>query len=82
MMVNENKEIYIGSTNDLKRRFAEHNIGKSFSTKNHKWKLVYYEAYFSEQDARIREQKLKQHGRTKSHLKNRIQTSLLEISVG
>ena len=49
-------ELYIGQTNDLKRRFAEHNAGESISTK-HKapFKLVYYEAYQSRSDAVYRE---------------------------
>ena len=82
MIISKNKEIYIGSTNDLRRRIIEHNQGKSFSTKNNKWKLVYYEGYFSEKDARTREQKLKQHGMAKAHLKKRIVASLREISAG
>lgn len=55
LIKNEKNEIYYGSTNDLRRRFAEHNSNKSFSTKGHKWKLVYYESYHSETDARNRE---------------------------
>lgn len=54
------KQFYIGSTNNLQRRFKEHNNGKSFSTKNKgSWKLVYYEASNVEADARKREQYLK-----------------------
>ena len=30
------EELYIGSTNDLKRRFKEHNDRKSFSTKEYR----------------------------------------------
>ncbi|MBU2542282.1 GIY-YIG nuclease family protein [Patescibacteria group bacterium] len=71
------KGIYIGSTNDLRRRFVEHNSGKSFSTK-HKmpWKLIYYEAFLSEKDARERERQLKNHGQANGHLKKRIANSL------
>ncbi|MBI1866555.1 MAG: GIY-YIG nuclease family protein [Candidatus Staskawiczbacteria bacterium] len=73
------KELYVGSTNDLKRRFKEHNNGEVFSTKNKKpWNLVYYEAFFSEKDARNREKKLKQHKQGLSHLKTRIQNSIKE----
>jgi putative endonuclease len=40
---------YIGSTNDLKRRFEEHNsgIGGTYSRNNRPFELVYYEAYIS-----------------------------------
>ena len=51
--------IYFGSTNDLRRRLSEHNTGKCFSTKGSKWKLIYYEAYLSEIDARNREHQIK-----------------------
>lgn len=47
---------YVGVTADLKRRVKEHNAGKNFSTKPYiPWKLVYYEAHLSEDDARRRE---------------------------
>jgi len=61
-------EIYIGYTDNLERRFKEY--------KHKHPELVYYEAYKSEKDARIREMKLKQHGQTKRRLKERIQHSL------
>ena len=61
-------EIYIGCTDNLVRRIKEH--------KNKNPELVYYEAYKSEKDARIREMKLKQHGQTKRRLKERIHDSL------
>ena len=53
-------ELYISQTNDLKRRFVEHNEGKNISTK-HKTplKLVYYEAYQSKSDTIYREKQLK-----------------------
>ena len=70
---------YIGSTNDLRRRFAEHNNGMSLATKaHHPFRLVYYESYASKKDALIREKKLKQFGSTSGHLKARIKFSLLE----
>ena len=41
---------YVGGTNDLKRRFAEHNGGQSIHTNKFKpWKLVTYVA-FSDHD--------------------------------
>ena len=49
-------ELYVGSTNDLKRRLEEHNRGENFSTSwRGPFELVYYEAYKSLEDARERE---------------------------
>lgn len=79
VLQNEHKNLYVGSTNDLKRRLAEHNNGRSFSTKGYCWKLVYYEAFAGEKDARQREQKLKQHGYSLRHLKSRLKQSLGQI---
>jgi putative endonuclease len=70
VLKNENtKELYYGYTNNLERRFDEHNI-------NRKRKLIYYEAYLSELDAREREKKLKYYGQTRTCLKNRLKDSL------
>lgn len=69
------KQFYIGSTNDLKRRFTEHQSGKSLSTKNRgPWELIYYEASQSRSDALIRENYLKT-AWGKRYLKNRIKNS-------
>src|SRR6266571_5703310 len=68
-----NNQLYIGSTNDLKRRFAEHNKGKEFSTKRYMpWNLMYYEAFETEHLARLREKSLKHHGNAIKELKKRI----------
>ncbi|OHA15475.1 MAG: hypothetical protein A3A10_02245 [Candidatus Tagabacteria bacterium RIFCSPLOWO2_01_FULL_42_9] len=70
-------EIYTGSTNDLRRRLFEHNNGAEISTKRYKpWRLIYYEAYQSEKDAREREKKLKNHGNAIREVKKRAQWSL------
>ena len=61
---------YYGYTSDLRRRFTQH------TKKNNLWKLVYYEAYATESDARRRELKLKQYGQARSRLKARIADSL------
>lgn len=57
---NKNKQLYIGYTSDLKRRFKEHNLGLNFSTKRYMpWKIIYYEACTEESDAKRREKYLK-----------------------
>ena len=73
----KDNELYIGSTNDLRRRFLEHNQGLNRSTKYRKpFKLIYYEAYKSEDDARQREHNLKLRANALSQLKRRIIKSL------
>lgn len=65
-------EIYVGSTNNLRRRFFEHNHGVEQSTRRYRpWSLVYYEAYFFEKNARDRETRLKKHGNALRELKKR-----------
>lgn len=72
------KETYIGSTNELKRRLAEHSKGgKKFTTrKEGVWELIYTEIYKSSADAKLRESKLKHHGSGKHELLKRLQHSL------
>jgi len=73
----KDNNLYLGSTNDLKRRLTEHNKGLVFSTKNRTpFELVYYEAYKSEKDTRIREKNLKLRSRALSQLKRRITESI------
>lgn len=69
--------LYIGSTNDLKRRFTEHNSGKVFSTRLRRpFELIYYEAYKTEKDCRKREHNLKLRSRAFAQLKKRIKNCL------
>ena len=70
-------EMYIGVTNDLKRRLGEHNNGNQTATHRvvGKWTLVYAEAYRSKNDACEREKRLKDHGRAKQELYKRISES-------
>lgn len=78
VLQNATRELYYGSTNDLKRRLSEHRRGGTFSTEGKDWNLVYYEAYRAESDARRRESQIKQHGHAKRWLKERIYDSLHE----
>ncbi len=69
--------IYIGNTNDIKRRFVEHNHCEVGATKRYApLRLVYYGAYADEADALDREYKLKHHGSVIGHLKKRLKHSL------
>ncbi len=70
-------KLYIGYTNDLKRRFSEHNSGLNTSTKHRRpFELVYYEAYKSKIDAMERERKLKQFKNSYTELCKRMKNSL------
>jgi len=71
-----NKKWYTGSTINLRKRFKEHNNGKSnWTKKGIPWKPVYYGACLNEEDARSREIYLKS-GMGKRYLKNRLKRSL------
>jgi len=73
----KNNELYIGSTNDLKRRLVEHNNGKVHSTKPYlPYKLVYYEAFGADSDARRRESMLKCRGQARRQLLVRLKDTL------
>jgi putative endonuclease len=73
----KDNELYLGSTNDLKKRFKEHNSGLVASTKARRpLRLVYYEAYASEKDARHREHNLKLRAKALIQLKKRIKLSI------
>jgi len=44
--------LYIGYTNNLKKRLKEHQEGKSFATKSRTpFRLIYYQAFISQKDA-------------------------------
>ena len=75
----ETKQIYIGSTNNLRRRLLEHNSHSTKATHriSGEWSLRYAEIYIDKQNALDREHKLKHHGSAKQKLLNRIEKSLL-----
>lgn len=53
-------KFYIGFTEDLKKRLAEHNEGKSFATKCRRpFELIFYEGYRNKYDALRREKYFK-----------------------
>jgi putative endonuclease len=73
---------YTGYTSDLRRRFAEHEKGQVSSTQLRRpFKLIYYEASLSQQDATRREKYLKS-GNGKIYLKNRLKQFLEQNPTG
>ena len=69
----KDSRFYIGSTHDLKKRFAQHNHGEAgYTQKYMPWELIYYEAYTRRNLAENRERKLKNHGKGFTELKKRI----------
>ncbi|MDO8676184.1 MAG: GIY-YIG nuclease family protein [Candidatus Azambacteria bacterium] len=71
---NKDGKLYIGSTSDLKNRTEKHNHGYVIATKNRRpLKLVYYETYMNQRDAKRREIFLKGgkgHGELKIQLED------------
>lgn len=67
---------YTGCTKDLRKRFKEHQENQSTYTKNRgPFRLIYYEACLSKDDAYTRERYLKS-GMGRRYLKNRIKRFL------
>lgn len=74
----KDSNLYFGFTADLSRRFAEHTKGEVVSTgKRRPLRLVYYEAYRDERDARNRELQMKRRAKAYISLKRRLKNSLL-----
>jgi putative endonuclease len=56
----KNGRLYKGLTEDLRRRFKQHNMGQELSTKAWApWELLYYAAFKNKTDARREELFLK-----------------------
>jgi len=72
----KNDKFYIGFTNDLRKRFKEHNDGKSTYTRGRgPYDLIYYEACLEKEDARSRELYLKS-GRGRRYINSRLKRFL------
>mgnify|MGYP001582334177 FL=1 len=66
-------KLYTGYTTDLRRRLSEHNEGMTKSTKTRTpFDLLYYEAYMSQADAKLREKNLKRSAGARTALKRRL----------
>ena len=76
LLVNEKGEIYTGFSKDLKRRIQEHDRGSGYTARKGNWKLCYYEAFLSEEDARKRERALKQSSQSRRWLYERVRMSM------
>lgn len=76
----KNDSLYIGFTKNLNKRIDQHNNGENISTKkNIPWGCIYFEGYFSKEDAMVREDNLKIFGKAYGQLKRRIKNSLLML---
>lgn len=72
----KDKNFYTGYTKNINKRFAQHNNGEVFSTKNRlPMKLVYWEGCLNQKDATNREKYLKT-AWGKRYIKNRIRCYL------
>ncbi|MBI2442967.1 MAG: GIY-YIG nuclease family protein [Candidatus Levybacteria bacterium] len=77
VLLDKNKNFYIGYTGDLKKRVKEHRDGSVFATKaKQPLELIYYEASVNKYDALKREKYLKS-GPGRRFIKNRLKNYLL-----
>jgi putative endonuclease len=73
----KDKKLYIGRTRRLNERFAEHQRGETYSTKFRRpFKIIYYEAYLAEEDAKKREKFFKT-GWGRNYIKRNLKNTLL-----
>jgi len=73
LLRDKNGVFYVGYSSDLRQRINEHRLGKVRTTRKMKEpKLVYFEAYASEELAKEREKKLKQFGSSFNGLLKRL----------
>lgn len=77
----KSKRLYTGYTSDLKKRLTEHNlgIGGSYTKKNQPFKLVFYEAFLSKEDAKKQELFYKS-GYGREVLRGKIEKSLKKVT--
>ena len=60
LLSRKDNKLYIGFTNNLKKRLREHARGEVLSTRNRRpLKLIHYEYFINEEDAKAREKFLK-----------------------
>ena len=62
---------YVGYTNNLKKRFSLHNLGKGAKfTRGRKWVLIYKEKFKSKKEAISREYYIKNNRLLRNKIKN------------
>lgn len=75
----KDRMLYVGYTNDLRRRITEHKTGASQATKNRRpLALIYYECYLSSFEAERREKYLKG-GNGRAQLKMQLSETLRRL---
>ena len=69
--------MYVGSTNDIKRRLKEHNdgVGGKYTKDNRPFKLVFYEAFLNKKDA-MKDELFFKTGYGREVLKNKLKNYL------
>ncbi len=78
LLSSKDKKFYTGFTTDLKNRLTEHANGKVKSTKNRRpFKLIHYEYFINQADAKAREVFLKS-GFGRNQLKESLKRTLSE----
>ena len=76
---NKDGNLYIGYTNDLRRRLREHKSGQSTATRNRlPLLLIHYESYLKWSDTKRREKFLKG-GKGRTEFKVQLQDILKEL---
>ncbi len=74
----KDSSVYVGSTENLKKRIQEHNRGKVFSTKGRRpYSLIYFEEYSSISESRKREKELKESRSKKENILKEINTGAI-----
>jgi putative endonuclease len=76
----KDRKLYIGQTNDLRRRFLEHCRGKNFSTCHRRpLKLIFAEAFLTRAEVERREEWLKS-GAGREELKRILEPTLRKFN--
>ena len=74
-------KLYVGFTRDVEQRLKEHSSGNVESTKNRRpLRLIHYEYFMNEHDAKIREVFLKS-GFGRDQLKQSLKKTLMEFGL-